>query len=242
METDISPAWGAMLPHDIARFGEVILDPAERKRWCTAILIGGLPYIWRELAAVPRQLFLDRLGVSPGDRVLLVGEGLEGIGIGTEIMGLVGPSGDVVTVDFMERVRDTAMAGEWPQWAWPYTEEYPDEYFDAVAIFQGVAHSEDWAVTGRELMRVLKPGRMIVLGEIIFGPPLSAVIRQDVHVTYVFTKIWEAIFPPGATFDDMPYWSPEALTVAFDGQVEDAETFVWRGVELFWGRKLRPLG
>jgi len=114
--------------------------------------------------------------------------------------------------------------------------------FDAIAVFQGVAHSEDWAITARELLRVLKPGGMIALGEIIFGAPLADVIRLDVHVTYVFTKIWEAIFAPGTTFEQMPYWSPEALTAAFDGQVEQPETFVWRGVELFWGRKPVPAG
>jgi SAM-dependent methyltransferase len=237
VEVDMSTAWGSMQPHDVARFGEVILDPEERKRWCTAILIGGLPYIWRELAPVPRGLFLDRLEIAPGDRVLLIGEGLEGIGIDAEIKARVGDGGEVVTVDFMERVRDTTMAGDWPQWQWPYTDGYADDHFDAIAIFQGVAHSDDWALTARELVRVLRPGRMVVLGEVIFGAPLAAVIRQDVHVTYVFQKIWEAIFPPGTSFEQMPYWSPEALTEAFSGTVEDPRTFVWRGVELLWGRK-----
>ncbi len=41
----------------------------------------------------------------------------------------------------------------------------------------------------------------------------------------------------------MPYWSPEQLDEsAFEGQVDEAETFVWRGVELFWGRKPATVG
>ena len=230
-------AWGMLQPHDIERFGEVVQDPKERKRWATAILIGGLPYIWSQLATVPRRLFLDRLELRPGDRVLLIGEGLEGIGIGADIEALIGSEGEIVTVDFMERVRDTVMSGKRPEWEWPYTKDDPDDHYDAVAIFQGVAHSESWRVTAEELVRVLKPGRNVALGEVVFGPPLANVIALDVHVTYVFTKLWEAIFPPGASFDDGPYWGPEALLDAFSGLVTDQDTFAWKGVELFWGRK-----
>jgi SAM-dependent methyltransferase len=238
MSTETVTAWGMMQPHDTARFGDVINDPAERKRWCTAILIGGLPYIWQELAPVPRRMFLNRLELQAGDRVLLIGEGLEGIGIADEIGERIGPDGEIVTVDFMERVRDVAGAGGWAQWGWDdYTKHYADGHFDAIAIFQGVAHADDWRTAGAELLRVLKPGRMIVLGEVVFGPPLNDVIELDVHVTYVFTKIAEAMFAPGFGIKDMPYWSPERIEEAFEGQVEEGETFVWRGVELFWGRK-----
>ncbi len=236
MEQSQTSAWEAMQPYETERFGAVIADPVERKRWAGAFMLGGLPYMWRTLAPVPRRLFLDRLELREGDRVLLVGEALDGIGIGGEIRERIGDRGEIVIVDFIEKVRDIAMEGRRPQWEWDYTREYPDEHFDAIAIFQGVAHSEDWRVTARELVRTLRPGRMIALGEIIFGPPLARVIRQDVHVTYLFTKIWEAL-TPGQAFEDQVYWSPEELHAAFDGLVTDAESFVWRGVELFWGRR-----
>jgi hypothetical protein len=233
--TDMS-AWGAMQPYEKERFGEVIMDPEERKRWAAAFMLGGLPYMWTKLAPVPRLLFLDRLELRQGDRVLLIGEAIDGVGIDREIRERVGPNGDVVVIDFMNKVRDIAMGGERPQWEWDYTREFQDEHFDAIGVFQGVAHSANWRVTAEELLRTLKAGRMIVLGEIVFGPPLARVVRQDVHVNYLFAKVWE-VLTPGEDFEDQVYWSPEDLDAAFKDQVVNAQSFVWHGVEMFWGRK-----
>ena len=229
-------AWASMQPHDVERFGEVILDPEERRRWCTAILIGGLPYIWTTFAALERQMFLDRLDLADGHRVLLIGEGLAGIGIDEEIKSLVGPTGEVVIVDFLEQVRNLVSSGQWPQWDWSYADDFASESFDSVAIFQGVAHANKWSQAASHLLRVLKHARPIVLGEVVFGPPMAEVIYQDAHVRYVFTKIWEAIFP-GQPFEEQPYWSPEALEAAFDGLVIDNGSRAAGGVELFWGTK-----
>ena len=33
--------WAWMQPHDVRRFGEVIMDPKEQERWCRAVLLGG---------------------------------------------------------------------------------------------------------------------------------------------------------------------------------------------------------
>ena len=228
-------AWDSMQPYDIARFGEVILDPDERRRWCTAILIGGLPYIWNTIADESRRTFLTQLAVQPGDRVLLIGEGIEAIGIDEEIGALAGSEGEVVTIDFLEQVRNLVADGQWPQWHWTLADAFADGEFDAIAVFQGVAHSDDWRVTAEHLLRVLKPGGMIVLGEVCFGPPMARVIRQDAHVHYVFTKIWEALFP-GQAFEDQPYWSPEELDKAFAGLVDEPGSAADAGVELFWGR------
>ena len=236
MTSQTQPAWDAMLPHDVERFGEVILDPAERRRWCAAILIGGLPYIWSTTGSDLKQRFLDELEITSGDRVLLIGEGLAGIGIDATIAEKLGPSGELVITDFMTQVRDAVQGGQFPQWPWTYADEYPDGHFDAIAIFQGVAHAEDWRAAGAGLLRALKPGGKIVLGEVIFGPPMAEVIRQDAHVLYVFSKLWEVLFP-GQEFEDQPYWGPEALTEAFAGQVTDSGTESDRGIELFWGRK-----
>jgi SAM-dependent methyltransferase len=236
MTPDPRSAWDAMLPHDVERFGQVILDDAERRRWCAAILIGGLPYIWSTTGAAQKQLFLQQLQVGPGDRVLLIGEGIAGIGIDVEIADQVGAAGELVVVDFMTQVRDAVQAGQFPQWTWTYADQYPDGHFDAIAIFQGVAHADDWRAAGEGLLRALKSGGKIVLGEVIFGPPMADVIRRDAHVLYVFTKLWEVLFP-GQEFEDQPYWGPAALHEAFAGLVEDPGAQADRGIELFWGRK-----
>ena len=65
--------WDWMQPYDVRRFGEVILDRVEQERWCRAVLVGWLPYMWRK-AAVAKQLIYDRLGLRAGDKVLVIGE------------------------------------------------------------------------------------------------------------------------------------------------------------------------
>jgi ubiquinone/menaquinone biosynthesis C-methylase UbiE len=225
-----------MLPKDVERFGEVILDPNERRRWCAAILIGGLPYIWSTTGAEQRASFLEHLHLKHGDRVLLIGEGISGIGIDADIRERIGPDAELVVVDFMEQVRDTVMDGRFPQWTWSYGTPYPDEHFDAIAVFQGVAHADDWRGAAANLLRTLKPGGPIALGEVIFGPPMADVIRQDAHVLYVFTKLWEVLFP-GEEFEEQPYWGLEDLSKAFTGILSDTGQHADRGVEVFWGRK-----
>jgi SAM-dependent methyltransferase len=65
----------------------------------------------------------------------------------------------------------------------------PDGHYDAIAILQGVAHSDDWPATARELIRVVKPGGPIVLAEINFGEPLIRKASEDLHLEYWLTKI-----------------------------------------------------
>ena len=38
--------WSYLQPNDVARFGPAILDPAEQKRWSSALFLGGLSYMW----------------------------------------------------------------------------------------------------------------------------------------------------------------------------------------------------
>jgi SAM-dependent methyltransferase len=225
-----------MLPHDVERFGEVILDPRERRRWCAAILIGGLPYIWSTTGAEQRRRFLEHLELTSGDRVLLIGEGIAGIGIDDDIRTRISPDGELVVVDFMDYVRDAVSSGRFPQWSWSYGDSYPDEHFDALAVFQGVAHPDDWGGAGANLLRTVKPGGRVALGEVVFGPPMADVIRQDAHVLYVFTKLWEVLFP-GEEFEQQPYWGLEDLSRAFAGRLTDIGMHADRGIEVFWGRK-----
>src|SRR3974390_2230073 len=67
--------WAWMQPYYARRFGEVILDKKEQERWCRAVLLGGLPFMWRK-AKVARDLIYDRLELRPGAKVLIIGESL----------------------------------------------------------------------------------------------------------------------------------------------------------------------
>jgi len=107
--------------------------------------------------------------------------------------------------------------------------------YDLVAVLQGVQHTEDWAETGRELLRVMKRGRNIMLAEITFSPQMVMKSELDLHIEYWMDKLFSRIGWPIAAF---PYYSPAELIRAFEGQLSGAETFSWKGVEFFWGTKV----
>jgi SAM-dependent methyltransferase len=236
MATQTLTPWTAMLPLEADRWGADIFDPATRRRWCGAIMLGGLPYIWNVSAAVPRRLAVDKLAIGQGDDVLIIGEAVTGCGFDSELAAIVGETGTVTTIDFMDRVRDLMLADTFPQWDWSeYTRDLPDESVDAIAVFQGVAHAEDWHSTARELRRVLKPGGALVMAEVVFGPGFESRVRSDVHSEYFVEKLLEGM---GIAFDAFPYWSPAELEAALSDGFRDIQSFAWRGVELTWASKL----
>jgi SAM-dependent methyltransferase len=226
--------WDWMVPEDADRFGRDILDPGTRRRWCAAILAGGLPYLWHEVAAVPRRLLTEQLELTEGDRVLIVGEATEAIGFDEDVRRLVGAAGEVVVIDIRDRVLTEMMAGKLPQWRWEMTYGFADGEFDCVFAAQSVAHAADWAEAGRELLRVMKSGRRLVLGEIAFSSTFSARSRADVHLEYWVRKLVEGMEQPLGT---LVHWDLDDLVAALRPQLDGLETFEWRGVELLWGRK-----
>lgn len=137
-------------------------------------------------------------------------------------------------MDLRSRVLDKFFAGEVPKWEWTETRDYPDEHFDAVLVGQAVAHAGDWRREGAELLRVMKPGRRIVLGEISFSETFYSRVQADVHIEYWVRKLMEGMGDP---FDGLPYWNLTDVADAFAGLLDDLETFEWRGVDLLWGRK-----
>lgn len=231
--------WDCFQSWDVATWGEVILDRREQERWSRAVFLGGLPWMWRR-ATVVRELIYQQAEIRPGDRVLLLGESIEPCGFATEISERVGPEGELRTVEIIQDARRAyldqrrGVGGQLATWHYTYTEPVPDEYFDSVVVAQGVQHAEDWTAAGRELLRVMKPGRRIVLAEIAFGPNFQFHAEADVHLEYLLRKLFDRI---GWDYADFPYYSPDQLVAAFDGLASDPQTFTWKGIELFWARK-----
>ena len=58
--------WGYAQPWDIKALGPSITDVEEQKRWTRTILFGGLPYMWRELAAPMNTIVYSLMEVKPG--------------------------------------------------------------------------------------------------------------------------------------------------------------------------------
>ena len=235
----ISP-WDMMQPFDAARFGHDIFDPKERARWSRAIFIGGLPYMWM-LARPVLDMIYDLAEVKQGDKVLLFGESLESCGFTADLKALVGPVGEVTTIDVQEDARNAVTSGKRDAngklgtFRYDYTKQFPDEAFDIVLNLQGVQHTDNWREDGAEFLRIMKSGRRLVMAEIVLGSPEQIMkINSDLHIQHLIDKIFAA---RGFDFGDQPYFSPEVLTQAFDGLLTDLGQFEWRGLEVFWGRK-----
>jgi hypothetical protein len=212
--------WDYMGPAETAILGEVVLDPAEQARWGRAMLFGTLPYMWREKATVIREMMYDKLALRPGDRVLIIGECVQVCGFDTDMQARMDGQGHIDIVDITAKARGAYIGGvagrggQLATWQWDYTKDTPDNHYDAVAI--------------------LKPGRSIVLAEIALGPRILEAASIDVHIEAWVDKMFSRI---GFALEKVPYYSPQQLLAAFDGVVQDAHTFTWKGIEMFWGRK-----
>ena len=230
-----------MQQFDAARFGKDIFDPKERARWSRAIFIGGLPYMWA-LARPILTMIYDLAEVKQGDKVLLFGESLESCGFVADLKALVGSTGEVSTIDIQETARDAVGSGKRDANGNvgtfrfnKYTEKFPDAAFDIVLNLQGVQHTNNWREDGADFLRIMKSGRRLVMAEIVLGSPEQMMkIKSDLHIQHLIDKIFAA---RGIDFDEQPYFSPEVLTLAFEGQLTDIDQFEWRGLEVFWGRK-----
>jgi SAM-dependent methyltransferase len=233
--------WDAFQSWDVERWGEVILDEDEQRRWSQAIFLGGLGYMWnKEGAGFVKEALWAKAGLRPGQRVLLIGEVLEACGFAPEIRARIEPEGELVTVEIVEEARRAYMSqergrgGQLATWPWRYTEERGDQSLDAVAVMQGTQHNDDWAEAAAEFHRLLVPGGTVVLAEISFGPRFEARAEADMHISYLLEKVFSRM---GWHYRDMPYYSEADLHAAFDPLFEDTGHFEWRGIEAFWARK-----
>ena len=73
----------------------------------------------------------------------------------------------------------------------------------------GIQHAEDWTVAGKEFLRIMKPGRRLVMAEIVLGSPEQVwKVNSDLHIQHLFDKIFSR---RGIGFADLAYYSPQAL-------------------------------
>jgi SAM-dependent methyltransferase len=238
--------WGGGNPWDYVQnwdeelLGPDVRSPEVRRVWELAVrLAGGLPYIWQELARPVSEIVYGLLELRPGDRVLLIGEGIGPAGWVEDMRSIVGADG---VIDTVEIIRDGRRAvhsrtpgrnGQTGCWRWAYADDLPDESYDVVAVLQATQHADDWEEAAGDLLRVLKPGRRIVLAEaVLAGDSFMRRVDSDVHFRQWFDKLYEQV-----RHEDIPYWSGEQIRDAFGDRVESPQIFEWRGIEMFWGRK-----
>jgi demethylmenaquinone methyltransferase / 2-methoxy-6-polyprenyl-1,4-benzoquinol methylase len=133
------------------------------------VMTAGLHHAWRRRAA-------DLAAVGPGDRVLDVATGTGDLAL--ELSRRVAPDGEVIGVDFSERMLSLARVKA-PQlafeWANALALPYGDDSFDAATVGFGARNFSDLKQGLNEMARVVRPGGQVVVLEITTPrrPPLK---------------------------------------------------------------------
>jgi demethylmenaquinone methyltransferase/2-methoxy-6-polyprenyl-1,4-benzoquinol methylase len=133
------------------------------------VMTAGLHHRWRARAA-------DLAALEPGARALDVATGTGDLAI--ELARRVGPEGEVVGLDFSERMLELARAKA-PELRFEQGSAlalpYPDDSFDAATIAFGARNLSDLDAGLAEMARVVRPGGRMVVLEITMPrrPPLS---------------------------------------------------------------------
>jgi demethylmenaquinone methyltransferase/2-methoxy-6-polyprenyl-1,4-benzoquinol methylase len=139
-----------------------------------AVMTAGLDRSWRHRAA-------ELASVSPGDRVLDVATGTGDLAL--ELARRVSPGGEVVGIDFSERMLELArtkaeaISGSEVRFeaANALALPFPDSAYDAATVGFGARNFADLERGLREMARVVRPGGRVVVLEITTPqrPPLS---------------------------------------------------------------------
>ena len=139
-----------------------------------SVMTAGLHHQWRRRAA-------DLAELSPGDRALDVATGTGDLAL--ELATRVAPNGEVIGVDFAERMLELARAkaGERVRFESgnALALDYPDGAFDAATVGFGARNFSDLERGMSEMARVVRPGGHVVVLEITTPrrPPLSTFFR-----------------------------------------------------------------
>ncbi len=135
-----------------------------------SVMTAGLHHEWRRRAA-------DLAGLSPGDRALDVATGTGDLAL--ELATRVAPGGEVVGMDFSERMLELARAKAGALVRFESGNalalDYADGEFDAATVGFGARNFSDLQRGLSEMARVVRPGGRVVVLEITIPrrPPLS---------------------------------------------------------------------
>ncbi len=180
-----------------------------------SVMTAGLHHQWRRRAA-------DLAGLSPGGHALDVATGTGDLAL--ELASRVAPGGDVVGIDFSEKMLELAQAkgGTRVRFA-PGNAlalDYPDGTFDAATVGFGARNFSDLERGLSEMSRVVRPGGRVVVLEITTPrrPPLST-----------FFELWfdRAVPALGRLVDSQAYSYLPSSVRRFPGP-EELAAVMWR--------------
>ena len=180
-----------------------------------SVMTAGLHHEWRRRAA-------DLAELSPGGRALDVATGTGDLAL--ELAGRVAPGGEVVGIDFAEKMLERARAKGGPGVRFESGNalalDYPDDEFDAATVGFGARNFSDLGLGLSEMARVVRPGGRVVVLEITTPrrPPLST-----------FFELWfdHAIPLLGRVADSQAYSYLPSSVRRFPGP-EELAAVMWR--------------
>jgi demethylmenaquinone methyltransferase / 2-methoxy-6-polyprenyl-1,4-benzoquinol methylase len=185
-----------------------------------SVMTAGLHHKWRRRAA-------DLAELAPGGRALDVATGTGDLAL--ELARRVGPGGEVIGVDFSERMLELARAkaaGAAVRFKSgnALALDYPDGAFDAATVGFGARNFSDLERGLSEMARVVRPGGRVVVLEITTPqrPPLST-----------FFELWfdHAIPALGRVVDSEAYSYLPSSVRRFPGPEELAAVMSRCGLE-----------
>lgn len=187
------------------------------------VMTAGLHHQWRRRAG-------DLASLSPGGRAIDVATGTGDLAL--ELAGRVAPGGEVVGIDFSERMlelarvkvgaRSRALAGVEVRFETgnALALQFPDGQFDAATVGFGARNFSDLDRGLSEMTRVVRPGGRVVVLEITTPrrPPLST-----------FFRLWFDLAVPalGRLIDSQAYSYLPSSVKRFPGPKELAAA-MWR--------------
>jgi demethylmenaquinone methyltransferase/2-methoxy-6-polyprenyl-1,4-benzoquinol methylase len=138
------------------------------------VMTAGMHHEWRRRA-------VELAAVAPGDRALDVATGTGDLAL--ELAKRVGPTGEVVGIDFSEKMLELARAKAEARVRFESGNAlalpYPNDAFDAATVGFGARNFSDLERGLGEMARVVRPGGRVVVLEITTPrrPPLSTFFR-----------------------------------------------------------------
>ena len=186
-----------------------------------SVMTAGLHHQWRRRAA-------DLAALTPGERALDVATGTGDLAL--ELSARVAPGGEVVGVDFSEKMLELARVKAGARVRFESGNalalEYPDGAFDAATVGFGARNFSDLQRGLSEMARVVRPGGRVVVLEITTPrrPPLST-----------FFELWfDRVVPAlGRLVDSQAYSYLPSSVRRFPGPDELAA--------IMWGCGLREI-
>ncbi len=197
--------------------------------------------VWRPHREFNEMMFL-KAKVKPGERLLLIGEVMDKVGLIELGKAAVEPGGVFVPVD----MRPLAFAHKGGRWGFlrEVTAPFADSEFDGVITTQ-LHHCDEIVPELTALLRIVKPGRKVVLVENGMLPSVFELAKQDAWLEYLLRHFvtWAGSrqVPTSEAYDYLKStWFSipmEDIVAAAKTLLEDVRLWEYKGMAMIDGIK-----